>query len=104
MTAPPEVFCPSRLRTIPAWRARLEIRLRMRSVRRRYGVPLPLTGAGFLAVRRRAGICLGWLCHAYGARYSEAERFESGTALGGGLNVWQEPPEALRPLCGEALR
>ena len=103
MTAPPEVFCPIRLRTLPTWRARLEIRLRMRSVRRRYGVALPLTGAGFLAVRRRAGIALGWLCHAYGARYSEAERFESGIRLGE-LCLWEPPPEALRGLCGEGLR
>lgn len=105
MNAPRQVFDPVRCRTVPAWLARLEIRLKMRAARRRYAVPLPLTGAGFLALRRRAGISLGWVALTFEVNASEIQRFESGIPLGGGgLFMWQAPPERLRPLCGEALR
>ena len=97
------IFDPALCRTIPVWRARLGIRLRMRAVRRLYSVPLPLTGAGFLALRRRAGISLGWVALAFEVNASEIQRFESGTNLGG-LFMWEGPPEGIRSLCGEALR
>lgn len=78
-----------------AFRARLRIRLKIRAVRRQFGPSLPLGGAAFLALRRRAGIDLGLLCGAYGIRPSEVFRFESEGAA---------PPPGLRPLLGEGVR
>ena len=89
------IFNPATLRTGPAWVARLGIRLKIRAVRRRFGVSLPLGGAAFLALRRRAGIDLEWVAMAFEVRASEVQRFESGNGA---------PPPGLRPLLGEGVR
>jgi hypothetical protein len=79
----------------PLTRNRLEIRLRIRAFRRQCGISLPLTGAAFLALRRKARIDLGRLAYAFDSMPRAVVAFESEGAA---------PPPGLRPLLGEWVR